>query len=78
MGAKSRGNFQVTWCKNSSCVFHSTTECDGCYRYSKLLVKLCEHCKEAYLEFIGEDEPYSVAHLACPNCDSTYVLEENE
>ena len=60
-----------------SCAFHGTSGCRECIKHSRLLVRGCDHCNY-YLEYIEGCEPYSVGHLQCPNCDSTYVLEEKE
>jgi Zn finger protein HypA/HybF involved in hydrogenase expression len=35
---------------------------------------LCEHCNSDVLVLINGVEPYSVDHLQCPTCDSTYNL----
>jgi len=37
---------------------------------------LCPHCKEADLEEVKGDIPWTIDHLQCPNCDSTYNKEE--
>lgn len=36
----------------------------------------CPHCKEGKLEIIKGCEPYSIDHLMCDRCDSTYCLDE--
>ena len=36
----------------------------------------CEHCREGVLEQVKGDAPWSVDHLQCPLCDSTYNKEE--
>ena len=78
MGPKARGNFQVNWCKYASCAFHGSKYCNDCLKYSKLRVEKCLHCRSFYLEVVEGDEPYTVAHLQCPDCDSTFVLKEKD
>ena len=36
----------------------------------------CEFCKEDYVVYVAELEPYSPEHLCCPTCDSTYVITD--
>jgi len=48
-------------------------------KYEKGEIKLevghvCPHCMDDYLILINGVEPYSIDHLQCPTCDSTYNL----
>lgn len=36
----------------------------------------CPHCGKGILIIILEDFPYTIDHLMCDQCDSTYCLEE--
>lgn len=39
---------------------------------------ICPYCKEAELKLISECEPWYPDHYQCPECDSTYPLEDFE
>ena len=39
---------------------------------------ICPHCKKDNLELSAGDYPYSVEHLICPRCCSTYNIGELE
>lgn len=39
---------------------------------------LCAFCKEGELEEIKGDAPYTIDHLQCPRCDSTFNKEAEE
>jgi len=48
-------------------------------RVNKGLIKLkvgdvCPHCVEDNLQLAFGVEPYTINHLQCPTCDSTYNL----
>ena len=34
----------------------------------------CNHCNEGVLNYVNGYEPYTIDHLQCPVCDSTYNL----
>lgn len=34
----------------------------------------CTHCEDGILEFVNGCQPYTIDHLQCPTCDSTYNL----
>jgi len=36
---------------------------------------LCPHCKKDYLKLTKGNEPYSIDHLTCPDCGSTFNLD---
>ncbi len=37
----------------------------------------CSFCKLGTLKIIPADEPYSLEHLECPECDSTFNLDND-
>lgn len=39
---------------------------------------ICPHCKRDSLELVEENEPYTIEHLQCPVCDSTYPIAKLE
>lgn len=39
---------------------------------------LCEFCSKGNLVVVEGRYPYTVRHLQCPLCDSTYCLEEKD
>jgi len=36
----------------------------------------CTICKKGKLELVTENFPYTIDHLQCSNCDSTFNLSE--
>lgn len=38
----------------------------------------CPYCGKAELVVISADEPWNDEHLQCPECDSTYNIEQPE
>jgi transposase-like protein len=37
---------------------------------------LCPHCGLEKVKEVKGDEPYTIDHLICPSCDSTYNIGE--
>jgi hypothetical protein len=37
---------------------------------------LCPHCKQADVEIVKGDAPWTIDHWQCPSCDSTYADTE--
>ena len=38
------------------------------------ITRNCTHCGDGVLEFVNGYQPYTIDHLQCPTCDSTYNL----
>lgn len=36
----------------------------------------CPHCNNGVLELIKEDYPWTIDHLQCSYCESTFVIED--
>lgn len=39
---------------------------------------VCPYCKNGKLVFVKSCEPYTVPHLQCENCDSTYIISGDD
>lgn len=51
-------------------------ECDKCNEHAlECECRLCMRCSSK-LELCKANEPWTPPYLICPNCDSTYVIEE--
>ena len=45
---------------------------------NKKKIKFCSHCSKGKLEVVEENPPYSVEHLQCDSCDSTFGIDQEE
>ena len=39
-------------------------------------IRLCPHCKKGLLEGVLGTKPYTMSHLQCYRCDSTYTFDQ--
>jgi transcription elongation factor Elf1 len=39
---------------------------------------ICPHCKNKKLQYCYKNEPYTLEHLQCPECDSTYNIKYSQ